>query len=754
MTLTCFAYSGFPWLPSAFALFMGLLLSQCVLELLYYSLLTHHGLYSPLMKRILIVLSIGVVMSSFTLAQTVKRIVILPFDASSSIDAYGLGLATSLQRSLNAINNVYVPPIGDTFQVTQRLLASKQLVVDNVAAAFESSVIVAGDIQADDNGTTGSVLLGFSGPDYPESKQIEITVALDAPAMLVQQVTDVVVRELALSPSPDDLREVAAINAQVPSAPSLNAVSESALRLSPTGLTGLEAAMQLDVNSSWVNAEYARELATAKDFGRAQEISLNAISLQPLDIEALVTRGIILRAAGDDSTALQAFDAALAINPSHAVALAGKGAIQGDAASLESALTVYPRQVDAYLELAVIQNQSDPTKALQTLRKGAKAVPESTALNRAFMQQAISLGDVAGAVSYLQGVTAQANSPASVYSLVTLLPIENQEQALAMIREGRTKYPDNPNLAIIEADLLSRAKDFAGAETILQDTLAQNPGNADVTNALAIAQSAQGKIDEAKATFNSVNTDPDAQRNLARLLIRVGQNQAALETLTPLVQANPNDAELQALYGLSLRGMGKTAEATAAFDAALAINPNNQLAQNAKQLLTEQQSITGGEVTPLNADAQTTFEQGQGQLASGDTEGALASFQQARSLQDNGLSAFYEGYALQQLDRIREAVPAYTRALQDYPESDIILNNLGYAYLQLGRLDLADETLNKALAINANNVNANLNLGLTYYRRGRWAEAVKTFEAVLALEPNQPELVQKVIADAKAKAGQ
>jgi tetratricopeptide (TPR) repeat protein len=706
------------------------------------------------MKRLLLGLLISIFLSSLALAQDVKRIVVLPFNASNSIEAYGLGLATALQRSLNAINNVYVPPVGDTFQVTQRLLQNEQLTPANVANAFGSRVLVAGDLQ-DDNGT-GSVRLGFSGPDYPESKVVTISVSLGSPAQLVQQVTDQVIRELGLNPTPDDLREVSAINAQVPSVPSLNAVSEAALRLSATGLTGLEAAMQLDVNSSWVNTEYARELAIAGDLQRAQEISLNAITLQPLDIEALVTRGIVLRRAGDTATAGQAFDAALAINPSHAIALAGKGAVTGDTASLEAAINAYPRQVDAYLELAVIQNQSDSTRALQTLRNGAQAVPESVALNRAFMEQAISLGDTAGALTYLQNITSQPTAAASLYSLVTLLPVENREQALAIVRQGRTNYPENPNLAILEADLLSRAKNFAAAETILQETLTQNPGNPDVVNALAIAQSAQGKIEEAKATFSSVNTDPDAQRNLARLLITVGQSQAALDTLTPLVQANPNDAELQALLGLALRGTGDTAAAATAFDQALAIDPTNELAQNAKRLSEQQQSITGGQAVTLSADAQAVFEQGQGKLANGDIEGALTDFQQTRTLQDNGLAAFYEGYTLQQLGgtRIREAIPAYQRALQDYPNSDIILNNLGYAYIQTGRFDLALEHLNKALSINANNAQANLNLGLTNYNLGRWAEAVRAFDTALQLEPNQPEFVQRVIADARAKAGQ
>jgi Flp pilus assembly protein TadD len=703
------------------------------------------------MKKILTFL--GCLVLSCALAQDVKRIVVLPFNASGSIEAFGLGLATSLQRSLNAVNNVYVPPIGDAFQVTQRLLETQQLSPDNVAGAFESGVLIAGDIK-DEGGSTASVLLGFSGPDYPQSKQVELTVDLSSPRAVMQQVNEAVVRELALNATPDDLREVAAINTQVPSAPSLNAVSEAALQLSSTGLTGLEAALQLDVNSSWVNAEYARQLAVSGDLARAQEISLNAITLQPLDVEALVVRGLVLRSSGDTAGAQAAFDAALAINPSHAVALAGKGVVSDDPASLERAIAVYPRQVDAYLELAALQNETDQQRALQTLRNGAAKVPESTSLNRAFMQQAISLGDAAGAVSYLQGVVAQPGVPTSMYSLATLIPAENNDQALALVREGRTKFPENPNLAIVEAELLNRAEDFAGAETVLQNALAQNPGNPDLVNALAIAQSYQGKIEEAKATFSSVNTDPDAQLNLARLLISVGQNQGALDVLTPLVQADPNRAELQALYGLSLRGVGKTAEATAAFQQALALDPNNELAKNASQLSGEQQAITGGQAVDLNPEVQGVFEQGQSKLASGDFAGALADFQQARALQDNGLIAFYEGFALQNLERVREAVPAYERALQDYPDSDTVLNNLGYAYILLGRYDLALDTLNKAVAAEPDNAQANLNLGLTYYNLNRFAEAVTYFDTALQLQPQQPDYVQQVITDAKTKAGQ
>ena len=132
---------------------------------------------------------------------------------------------------------------------------------------------------------------------------------------------------------------------------------------------------------------------------------------------------------------------------------------------------------------------------------------------------------------------------------------------------------------------------------------------------------------------------------------------------------------------------------------------------------------------------------------------AVQAFQRARKLDDNGLAAFFEGYAQQLTGNPRSAVDSYQVALKAFPESDIVLNDLGYAHLQLGRFDLALEQLGKALKVNPDNAQAHLNMGLTYYGLGRYKEAVGEFDQAVKLDPNLQSTVAQVRQQAQQKAG-
>ena len=113
--------------------------------------------------------------------------------------------------------------------------------------------------------------------------------------------------------------------------------------------------------------------------------------------------------------------------------------------------------------------------------------------------------------------------------------------------------------------------------------------------------------------------------------------------------------------------------------------------------------------------------------------------------------AFYEALALQQSGDARAALASYQRALQDFPNNDIILNNLGYAQALTGRYDLAIPTLNSALAVNPNNASIYLNLGLIYYNISRFSDAVVAWEKALSIDPNLATQVNTLLEDARAK---
>ncbi len=710
------------------------------------------------MKRLYLFSSLFLLLlASFALAQDARRVVILPFNTDDASQVYGLGLATALQRSLNVLDGVYAPPIGDALLFTQSLIAQDAVSTEAIAAAFDASAVVSGEVTA--SGAAATIVLGFAGPDYPELTTLTVSAPLEPPAGLVGVVLDAVVSELELPISAADRSELNAAAAATPSLASLAAVSQGALRLPGASPSDLEAAAQLDGGSSWVLSEYARALALSGDAARAADAARVATEANPSDIEALVVQGIVASDAGDVAGARQAFEAALAVNPQHPLALVGSAQLSEDRASavarLEQAIGVYPRLVEAYVTLAGLQAESAPQQALQTLRRGAQRVPESATLHRTLINVAIGTGDAAGALAYLRDtVLANPSAPASLYSLAALLPDPYLDQALELVRRGRERYPEAESVVLAEADLLERQGDLAGAEAVLAPILAANPQNVEVANALALLQARQGNVEGARDTLQGAGGQSETvQYNLAQLYLQAGEAGAALSILEPLAAAHPDDPEVQAGYGIALARLGQLEAARQALGRALELEPGLTAASRALELLEQEQTLTGGQQVELNAEAARHFQAGQTAFEAGDYLGAARAFSEARAAQDEGVIAFFQGLTLYLAGQTREAVGAYQRALESFPESDIVLNNLGLAQLQLGRYDLALGNLEGAVARNDENANAHLNLGLAQYELGRYGEAVLAWERAIQLEPTLEGAIAERLADARSRAG-
>ena len=690
------------------------------------------------------------------LAQSTKRIVIVPFNTSSGFDVYNLGLAAALQRSFNAVNGIYVPPIGDTIVVTQRMLEASNLSIASIAEAFDASVVISG--QLDVSNSNAQIIIGLAGPDFPSIQNLTITADVNDPVSLSQAVATSIIQQLALSASQTDLDEMNLTLAEIPSLPSLGAVAQSSLQLPNVNLSNLSSAWQLDNGSSWVATEYARALALANTPGEAETMALEATTQGPTDIEAWVNYGIILRSNNKPAEAKIAFERALNLNPSHATALVGLASMQNSSAEaqtmLESAINAYPRLSQAYLELANLQFSDSPQAALQTLRRGTQAVPETVALHSAFIDYALELGDAQGALSYLQAELArQSNAPAGLYGLASRLSSSFPAEVAAILQEGRSRYPDNANLILLDARMLEQSGDYAAAETILQNAQSSGSANPEIINRLAIVQAKQGKIEEAKQTFAALGGDnATSQYNLAQLYLEAGENQAALSTLEVLVNSNPNDADALAYYGVALGRLGRYQDALASFEQALSLNPNQAIAEQGKSQLEEQIQISGGQAIEMNPEASQLFSQGQNALNNREFASAASLFSQARNLDDNGLLAFYEAYAYYFDGKPRQAVPGFNKALESFPNSDIILNNLGLVQIELGRLDLALDYLGRAIGINPSNDQAHLNLGLVHYRLSDYDKAISEWETALNLNPSLDATVSDLLADARAKA--
>lgn len=692
---------------------------------------------------------------------SVQRIVLLPFDAEASIEAFALAFPTALQRALNELDGVYVPAVGDATVVAQRVADAGGDVLAEIRRVFVADAVVLGRVRGSDALAVDLVVVTRAGDELDAT----VSGRLGDLAALWRDTADGVLGLLGIDPGLADLADLRRVLADVPSLPSLGPIGGASARVPGIRLDQLEAAAALDPGSSWAAGELARAAAIEGDADRALREAERAVALGP-HAEAYALLGMV-RLARNDPAAAEAFEAALDANPAHGVALAGlaqAGVGPARAAELlEAAVAAAPRLVDAHLALAELQ--TSPARVIQVLRRASDWLPDSAAIQLALVDAALDAGDARGAIELLRAATSDpVGRRAAIYLLAARLPAEAARDALAFAREGRDLFPDDPDLRRLEIDLLRASGDAAGASAALGAWVEAGTAPAGEVVAFAENLAAQGRYDEAQAWLATVaDVDDDADVRSARIELAAGRARAALTALEPRVAAGEADALRRTLYAIALGRIGRADEAVAMLEevvqsaAAPAADARTTeagaLAQRALAVLADQRQVAGADAVALSPEASTAFEQGLFALENGDMLAARDAFVRARALDDAGLLAFYEGYARQVLGDPRGATVAYQAARTDLGDNDVLLNNLGYAQLQVGRLDLALDTLRQALEANPGNARAHLNLGLTLYGLARFGDAVDAFDDALALDPSLAAVAGSVIDDARRRSG-
>ena len=129
-------------------------------------------------------------------------------------------------------------------------------------------------------------------------------------------------------------------------------------------------------------------------------------------------------------------------------------------------------------------------------------------------------------------------------------------------------------------------------------------------------------------------------------------------------------------------------------------------------------------------------------LAAGQTETALALFQESISLDSTYARAFYNsGLAFQRLGRVKEAIGAYNRSIAIRPHYFRALYNIGALYYEIGSFEDAVTWMRKATEAKKSDEAAPAwyNLGLAYKRLDDMDKAVSTNNEAMRLRPGYPE---------------
>lgn len=680
-------------------------------------------------------------------AQTATRIVAVPLEGPPELAPWQIGVAAGLQRSLNVIDGVFVPPIGDPVVLAERAADAGLDPAPVLLERFGAAAVIGGRVASAPSGL--DVTLQRFGPEGVEASRTVTVPSTPAEALpvLVRAAIDL----LGLAPSDGDRRAAEAVAAEAPGAEALQAVALASSRLSAPDPAALRSAAELHPDASWVRSERARAASLTGDDELALAEARAATDAAPEDVEAWTIRGVVALRAGQREAAEQAFRTALEGNPAHAVARAGLAGLLGGEDALREyrrALDAYPRLLEAHLAIAEILGGA---RGLQALRAAGDALPDATRLHRAVLERALQAGDPAGAVAYLrQQLERPLARSADLYGLAAELPADRREEALALLAEGAEAYPDDAGLALSTAELLRESGDAEGAEARLTPFVEAAPDDPRLANAMALALIAQGRTDEARARLEAAAGESAIVRfNLAQALLEAGLPRAAAEELAPDMDDGQQDPEAWAVYGTALAGAGRLIEAREALDRALELDPEQPLAQRTGRRLDERERIAGEEAAPLPQEAQAPFDRGLTHLEQGRFADASAELRRAYELSEQApLAAFYLGTALQRDGRPGEAVEYYRRADEAFPGSGTVLNNLGFAWLQLGRYDRALPTLREAVEAAPENARAHLNLGLTYYGLSRFEDALSAWERAVELDPS----LDAAIADTRERA--
>ncbi len=205
------------------------------------------------------------------------------------------------------------------------------------------------------------------------------------------------------------------------------------------------------------------------------------------------------------------------------------------------------------------------------------------------------------------------------------------------------------------------------------------------------------------------------------IIFNKGRCEEALEAFNKALEINPQNEVALANKGAVLSDLGRHEEALNAFDKALEMNPQNRI------ILSNRGAALGN---------------------LGRYEEALNALDKALEINpQNEVALANKGAVLSDLGRHEEALDSLNKALEINPQNDNTLSNKGLVLRFLGRHEESLEAFNKALEINPQNEFGLSRKGETLGRLGRYEEALEAFNKVLEIDAkNEFALSRKALA--------
>jgi tetratricopeptide (TPR) repeat protein len=536
--------------------------------------------------------------------------------------------------------------------------------------------------------------------------------------------------------------------------------------------------LEIDPNNADGYALLGTSLFAEREPDQALEAYNKVIELKPNDSPGYLNRGVLYASMKKDAEAEADFQKAIALNPKNLEAYSNlsrfyqyKQQLPQAEAVLQDGIKNDPDAPANYLRLAALLQQQgrtadaetvignlrthlpknadvagaiaefylasrNPDAAIKEYQRGLSIDPKNERLQVALCETYLMSGHIDEATKLDEQMLKDRPNDVTGRMIKGRLEAIKGDYATAVVtlRGVAKDMPENPQAHYFLGQALMRTGDLSGAKGEFQEALKR--GNPDNPNPLYLQAQAEAYRDSrdyntAKEFANQLlktnDKSPQAHYLMASIDLAARDFQGALEQLTIVAQAAPNDPTVHMNLAFAYGGLKKYAEAEREFQTALKLNP--------------QYDAAAGEYVSLQ------FGLNQGPKA-------LQFAKQYLDSNPNRAGAhFIYASALANTKRYDEAIPEYQKAIQIEPKGLLSYMQMAGVYQQQGKMDDAIATYQKALAAVPDNAAVQGALGNAYLSKGDLKTAQQAFEKANSLAPNDP-LLQNNLAWVYAVQGQ
>jgi tetratricopeptide (TPR) repeat protein len=486
-----------------------------------------------------------------------------------------------------------------------------------------------------------------------------------------------------------------------------------------------------------------------------------------LEIQRLFGQGDLAGARKLLDEASERFPADAGLDNLQGVIEAQEGNYAAAERSFRRAVTRDRKFTGAYLNLGRLYQErsaDDPqalTKALDVYRQVLQYEPANAEANYQSAALLMRKGAYQSSLDHLSRLPAKIQETAQALSIscADYAGLGRGERANEMASR-LIAHPDfsEPDVIAILPALTGGRRDDLSVE-LLEGLRKRRPLTPALTRRLGLAYELTGNLAESRATLERSATGDQPTVALLVDLARVAHKQrdykGALGYLAHARDLGPNDAGLHYFFGLVCLDLNLVAEARAAFDSAVKIEPENPAYNYALGTASTFRHDPAEAIPYFEKYVRLKPQDARGKLALGAAmvrarqyDAATRMLMEAAKVSETATTAhYYLGCVARQNDRPDDAIRELQQALKANPDYADALAELGQCYLMKREYEQAGKLLRRALEIAPDHYAANFNLLTLYARTKDEREAAQSarFEEVKKLREEKAQEFLRMI---------